>query len=164
MQKQSSLVNKKGKCKFCDKVYGAKKNTENKWVFNAFFCEAQCRNDYYAQMPKYKKCIVCKKVFKDRSGGDKIYCTQHCYWKNLKKIHPPRNKDCYVKIQIKGKSMYKHRRVMELHIGRKLTTDEIVHHINGDLKDNSIENLELGTQSEHIKEHFKKIKWGRVKK
>lgn len=49
-----------------------------------------------------------------------------------------------------------HRVVMERKIGRKLRKGEIVHHKDGDKKNNSIRNLQLlKNQSEHIKLHLK---------
>lgn len=43
---------------------------------------------------------------------------------------------------------------MEKHLGRKLRSDEVVHHKDGDKSNNSIENLEVMTLSEHSRFHM----------
>lgn len=50
-----------------------------------------------------------------------------------------------------------HRLVMEEHIGRYLTKDEQVHHINGIRDDNRIENLALMTAHDHMSLHCKEL-------
>lgn len=42
---------------------------------------------------------------------------------------------------------------MEQYIGRLLSKDEVVHHVNEKKDDNRIENLQLMTRSEHIELH-----------
>lgn len=46
-----------------------------------------------------------------------------------------------------------HRAIMENHIGRLLTEDEIVHHIDGNKKNNSLDNLEIMSKTEHSRHH-----------
>lgn len=55
-----------------------------------------------------------------------------------------------------GKRMLVHRKVMEEHLGRKLKTEEVVHHIDGNQTNNVLENLELMSDSQHSKFHAKK--------
>ena len=73
----------------------------------------------------------------------------HIYWMIKKSGHPCASLDGYV---------YEHRLVMEEHLGRYLTENEIVHHISDELdkdgcKRNNIENLKLMTVSDHMKLH-----------
>lgn len=51
------------------------------------------------------------------------------------------------------KSVLVHRELMEKHTGRKLTSDEVVHHIDGDPTNNSISNLQIKTASDHARDH-----------
>ena len=60
--------------------------------------------------------------------------------------HPYRNRHKYVR---------EHRLVIENNIGRFLAPFEIVHHIDGNKKNNNVDNLLLLTQGEHASLHLK---------
>jgi hypothetical protein len=62
------------------------------------------------------------------------------------KGHPHQNNKGYV---------LEHRWVVEQEIGRFLTTEEIIHHIDRNKKNNHISNLVIMTRQEHIKLHWR---------
>lgn len=57
----------------------------------------------------------------------------------------------------KGKTDREHRFVAKEMLGRELMPDEVVHHIDGNKRNNSPDNLLVVTRSEHAKIHRKDI-------
>jgi len=60
--------------------------------------------------------------------------------------HPFKSRKGYVQ---------EHRLIMEKNIGRYLTREEVIHHINNKKDDNRIDNLKIMTRSEHTKLHLR---------
>lgn len=56
-----------------------------------------------------------------------------------------------------GKTDREHRFVAEDIVGRKLKADEIVHHIDGNKRNNSPDNLQIMTRAEHARVHCNEI-------
>jgi len=100
------------------------------------------------------------KMFLGRRGIQKKFVTMkygedHYAWKG-RLI----DKDGYVLIHVKNHPcnrkhtnyIFEHRLVMEKHIGRYLLQNEVVHHIDGNKQNNSIENLQLfSNNADHLK-------------
>lgn len=63
----------------------------------------------------------------------------------------------YKTIQVNKKQVRLHRHIMEEFLGRKLSSNEVVHHKDGNKLNNNIDNLEVLTRSEHLKKHYKEI-------
>jgi len=59
----------------------------------------------------------------------------------------------YQAVTINGIKHDLHRIIAEQKIGRPLTDDEVVHHINGDIQDNRPENLQVMSREEHGRLH-----------
>lgn len=120
------------------------------------FCE-ECSKQFKVRPSQYKKRKTCsfKCAAKRRM---KLVGRKAPNWKGGIEIHS----EGYIWIYCpkhpkahKGK-IAEHRFIMEKCIKRYLTTNEIVHHINGNKKDNRIENLELYNRSSHAKLHHPK--------
>jgi hypothetical protein len=59
----------------------------------------------------------------------------------------------YKVIWSEGNPILEHRYIMQQHVGRPLSTDEIVHHVDGDKLNNNLENLRLLARGEHSSHH-----------
>lgn len=78
--------------------------------------------------------------------------------KNFNKRHGVKKKyawkDPYVWLLLdNGEKIQEHRYVMSRHLGRDLVPEEIVHHINGNTKDNRLSNLQLVDRATHKELH-----------
>lgn len=110
-------------------------------------------------------CPVCNnEVEKVISTGNRLkFCSIKCYHKQrdtalphgesvmyhgYKFLYYPDHPNC-----INNTYVAEHRLIMENYLGRYLNSNEVVHHINNNKLDNRIENLELLTNSEHVKKH-----------
>ena len=95
----------------------------------------QRRNNTEFMRLDYSSCPNWRGGRREASNGYiEIYCPEH----------PNANK---------RKCVYEHQLVMEEYIGRHLQKGEVIHHIDGNTKNNDISNLLLLTNSEHIRLH-----------
>src|SRR5687767_10040755 len=111
------------------------------------------RKDFYAAT--CRKCSVPLKPLKGKKGKT------HPAWKGGFRI----DDDGYIRTYApdhpwprRGGYVPEHVRLMELHIGRRIRSDEVVHHRNEDRQDNRLENLELMMGPAHSQLHRAKDK------
>ena len=135
------------KCDNCGKEfeYRGRHGTRNKH----FFC---CHNCYIEFKTKKVEvpCDLCGKTFlKKRSDiwrSKNNFCCEECYRDYMSLTR--QSKDG---LKYDGKPVY--RLMIGLEQGRELTSDELVHHIDGNHKNNAMSNLVVVTRSEHHRIH-----------
>lgn len=96
-----------------------------------------------------KTCMFCGKSYEAFSKNS-LFCSRDCYKANRKKEE--QNPYIYDNKNYK-KNLWQHRNIAEESLGRKLTTNEIVHHLDGDPKNNAKSNLVVLSRSAHGKLH-----------
>ena len=130
-------------CEFCSNQFQAPPSQK------ARFCNRVC---YDKAREGHFKCDNCSKDFiyyKSHKKGKYVYCSSKCQKEHMiDERHP----------HWKGKG---YRRIYEKFLGRKLTSKDIIHHINGNHFDNRMENLMLTDRAGHVRIHLPRLGTGK---
>ena len=137
------------KCECCGKEFYAYPYRGD----TAKYCSGAC----YHEASKKRDVRVCKNcggVMTSRKA--KSFCSKDCACEYRRK--QPRTstvgKDGYRHVWFSdGSEEKEHRYLMEQKLGRTLTSDEVVHHIDGNRSNNDLSNLVVMSRGEHSKLH-----------
>lgn len=158
-------------CIVCGALFAVSDGTKDHYSTCSRTCSSVRRSRIKRKHPDTEKsCLACGKKYVTRFNGNKLkremYCSNTCRLKALNSI--PRTKKKmykyisrgYVRLVVNNPDgsqthILEHRYVLEKKLGRRLRTNERIHHINGIKTDNRPENLMLfESQSEHMKYEF----------
>lgn len=134
------------------------------------FCSRACKDASMRilPIPQPRPCVVCGRDFTPSRKRNKArHCSKRCEWEARggaaycatmsresaeQRGNTQRDRGegrAYRKLN----GRHEHRVVAEGALGRPLARGEVVHHIDGDKRNNAPENLEVITQGEHMRRH-----------
>lgn len=157
-------------CLICSKLFSARNNDNGR----AKYCSTKCQYEGKRKHVKIK-CKFCENECESTPSGTKEFCNKTCFnayrsktYRGERAFHWKGGRidnDGYIAVIVKDhpyglkktntQYILEHRLVVEKHLGRYLLPTEHVHHVNGNKKDNRIENLILLTNSDHLKLHYR---------
>src|ERR1700704_1673581 len=124
-----------------------------------FFCNSSCQAAFKRRSVSFlcDNCGAPGRIPPWRVGHSTLhFCNRDCYaaHKRVGSI----SSYGYRVFCINGRDVFEHRLVMENHIGRRLGSKEIVHHVDGNKLNNDISNLRVMDRGDHIR-HHKPLTW-----
>ena len=126
-------------CDLCNKEIYRRPSTL--LINNGKFCSRSCRNKVYTDQCKGENKLKGLKMEKNPAWKGGI-THKRCHGNYLGEILV-RCPEEYKEMSRKSGYISEHRLIMSINIGRLLTKDEVVHHIDHNPKNNNIENLML---------------------
>lgn len=143
-------------CEFCGKEFFVPRYEIN-YRATIKYCSQECYHTASRKPVVKKRCAYCEREFPvSAKHKEKKFCSIECScaYRRERDRKPTRGASGYKYVWFSdGSSQKEHRYIMEQVLGRKLEPDEVVHHIDGNRDNNSLDNLVVMKRGEHSALH-----------
>ncbi len=139
------------KCRFC------KNDFEVRWIKQKYCCNKcaslwNCYNNKEVLRNRKKHKAPWLRKINLTPGRNKRIATENA--DKIRAGQPNLGESKFKIFYTKFHGRHHHRQIMEKIAGRKLTSDDIVHHIDGNTRNNEPSNLMLTNRRDHARHHF----------